>query len=110
LFSFACVCLLFNLSARTVSYDAAGRVTYTIQPSGEMTTFAYDANSNLTAIGSILPGEDTDADGIPDFFEIHYSGTVTRLLPGGNEDADSITNIVEFAFAQNPALSDGFTR
>ena len=71
-----------------------------------MTTFSYDANSNLTAIGSVVSGTDSDFDGIPDFFEIHFSGTVTALDPTLDEDSDGLNNLGEFAFAFNPTVSD----
>jgi len=92
--------------ANSIGYDPAGRVVWSVQPSGQMTTFSYDANSNLTAIGSVVSGTDSDFDGIPDFFEIHFSGTVTALDPTLDEDSDGLNNLGEFAFAFNPTVSD----
>ena len=92
--------------ANSIGYDPAGRVVWSIQPGGQMTTFSYDANSNITAIGSVLAGTDSDSDGIPDFFEIHFSGTVTALSPTADGDQDGLNNLGEFAFAFNPNASD----
>ena len=66
-----------DLLALNVGYDAAGRVVWSIQPSGQTTVFSYDANSNIESITSITPAADTDADGLPDYFEIRFAGTAT---------------------------------
>jgi YD repeat-containing protein len=101
-------CLVTTAEARSVGYDAAGRVVWTIQPFGQMTTFAYDANGNLIAIGSVSASTDSDGDGIPDFFEIHYSGMTTGLDAGADNDGDGLMDLGEFAFAFDPTVADAF--
>ncbi|TVP77778.1 MAG: hypothetical protein EA353_09635 [Puniceicoccaceae bacterium] len=94
------------LSARNVGYDGAGRLIWSLQPSGQMTTFAYDANGNIEAIASITPADDTDGDGIPDYFEIRYSGAATGLAAADDIDGDGMNNLFEFAFAKDPTVAD----
>ena len=73
-----------------------------------MTTFAHDANGNLSAIGSLSASTDSDGDGLPDFFEIHYSGSANGLGLTGDEDYDGLNTLGEFAFALNPTVADAF--
>jgi len=101
-------CLATTAEARSVGYDAAGRVIWAIQPFGQMTTFAYDTNGNLTAVGSVTASTDSDGDGMPDFFEIHYSGMTTGLNAGADNDGDGLSSLGEFAFAFNPSVADAF--
>ena len=93
--------------ARDIRYDAAGRVAWSIQPSGQTTTFKYDANGNIEAIASITPAEDTDADGMPDYFEIQFAGNTTGLMASEDSDQDGMNYLFEFAFAKDPSVSDG---
>ena len=95
-----------NLHATDIGYDAAGRVISSIQPDGQTTTFRYDANGNIEAIASITPAEDSDADGLPDYFEIRFTGTKTALAPTDDADQDGMNHLFEFAFAKDPFISD----
>ncbi|NBB81709.1 MAG: hypothetical protein GVY36_20090 [Verrucomicrobia bacterium] len=106
-----CVILILGiagLEGRSIGYDAAGRVVWTIQPNGQTTTFSYDGNGNLEAIGSVVPGADADLDGIPDYFELRFSGSTTGLDSTADEDSDQNNNFVEYAFARSPDKADGY--
>ncbi len=92
--------------AQNIGYDAAGRVIWTIQPSGQTTTFGYDANGNIESIASMTPAEDSDADGLPDYFEIRFTGTKTALTPTDDADQDGMNHLFEFAFTKDPFISD----
>lgn len=95
-----------SLMARNIGYDAAGRVVWSIQPGGQTTTFSYDANGNIESIASITPAEDTDSDGMPDYFEIRFSGSPTGLAATEDDDQDGMNHLFEFAFAKDPSVSD----
>jgi hypothetical protein len=103
------VAVAVSSDARSVGYDAVGRVIWTVQPSGQTTTFDYDANGNVELIGSITPSVDSDSDGIPDYYEIRYSGADSGLDASSDEDADGNDNLREFAFGLDPTTGDGFS-
>ncbi len=46
---------------------------------------------------------DADEDGLPDTFELQYSGTTTNMSPGGDEDHDGYSNHNEFMAGTSPA-------
>jgi YD repeat-containing protein len=98
-----------GINARSIGYDAAGRVRWFIQPEGQTTFYSYDANGNLLMIASMTSGEDSDGDGIPDYFELKFTGLKTALGASADGDNDGLTNFVEFAFGRNPALQDGYS-
>ncbi|MGD9875081.1 MAG: S8 family serine peptidase [Kiritimatiellia bacterium] len=53
-------------------------------------------------------GNDDDGDGIPNDWEILYSGTSTGLVAGANDDTDEFTNFEEYLADTNPTNSDSF--
>jgi len=91
-----------------IGYDAAGRVIWRVQPYGQATTFSYDANGNLSAIGWIEAGEDFDEDGIPDSLLIGYSASDSSLA-SDESSGDSATSdggdVSELAFAMSASVS-----
>jgi YD repeat-containing protein len=99
--------ILLPIQARNFGYDGAGRVIWSIQPECQNTSFSYDANGNVLAIASMTSGEDSDGDGIPDYFELKFTGLKTGLSASVDGDSDGLTNFVEFAFGRNPVLQDG---
>lgn len=64
----------FALSHRS---DAAGRLTWSVQPGGQASHFSYAVAGNITAVAVITPAQDTDGDGLPGTWEIRYSPNVT---------------------------------
>jgi len=44
---------------------------------------------------------DTDADGLPDSWEIHYFGNLAESA-AGDPDGDSLTNVQEYLGATDP--------
>lgn len=88
-------------------YDAAGRLVWSVQPGGQATHHAYDAAGNLIAVTTILPAQDTDADGIPDTWEIRHSSSATGRDAQGDPDGDGLIDLQEFAFARQPDWPDG---
>ena len=47
-----------------------------------------------------------DADGLPDYFEIRFTGTKTALTPTDDADQDGMNHLFEFAFTKDPFISD----
>ena len=97
-------CTVLALSHR---YDAAGRLVWSVQPGGQATHHAYDPAGNLVAVTTILPAQDTDADGLPDTWEIRHSSSATGRDAQGDSDGDGLIDLQEFAFARQPDRPDG---
>ena len=45
---------------------------------------------------------DTDGDGLPDWWEVHFYNSNTAAYPGNDDDNDGKTNIVEYGLGSNP--------
>jgi len=108
-FEFAMLALLLcapHSQAMNIGYDAAGRVIWSIQPNGHTTAFDYDSNGNIASIASVTPAEDADLDGIPDYFEIRFTGASTALVAAEDTDGDGMSHLFEFAFAKDPSVAD----
>ncbi len=95
-------------SAQNHIYDAIGRLRWSTQASGASTAFGYDPNGNLLSVTNVSPGQDTDGDGIPDSFELLWTGgaNFTGLDGSNDEEGDGLINLLEFALARNPFVSD----
>jgi YD repeat-containing protein len=106
----SCLLLLgcLSASADTHIYDAIGRLRGSTQSSGATTAFSYDPNGNLLSVTNISPGQDSDGDGIPDSFELLWTGgtNFTDLDASIDEEQDGLINLLEFALARNPFVSD----
>lgn len=95
-------------SAQTHIYDAIGRLRWSTQASGASTAFSYDPNGNLLSVTNVSPGQDTDGDGLPDSFELLWSGGAdfTSLDASIDEESDGLINLLEFALARDPFTPD----
>ena len=78
---------------------------------GRLSGYVYGANvgwislSNLFAFvqtDNIPMGPDSDGDGIPDNWELHYAGNLTTLNGTGDNDGDGISNAREYLADTNP--------
>jgi len=49
---------------------------------------------------------DTDADGLPDWWELEYFGSPTGAAPGGDEEPDDLTNLDEYELYGTDPVSD----
>ncbi len=95
------------LAAQTHVYDPIGRLIWSTQPNGASTTYAYDDTGNLTAIGTVAAGADTDGDGLPDYYEIRYSGTLIELDATSPVPGQPLTVFQAFAFGRDPEARPG---
>jgi alpha-galactosidase len=50
--------------------------------------------------------DDSDGDGLPDSYELLYTGTPQGMDPQGDDDADGLTNIDEFNLGSDPTDAD----
>ncbi len=49
---------------------------------------------------------DTDEDGLPDWWETHWFGSVTNQVSDGDFDADGLSNLLEYQLQANPGDQD----
>ncbi|MEY2408137.1 MAG: hypothetical protein QOF48_807 [Verrucomicrobiota bacterium] len=80
---------------------------YSVRLTNRALTSIVSANSaffNLTTIA------DSDLDGMPDNFEMAYSGSTTNFAPGLDADGDGMSNLAEFLAGTDPGNSNSFLR
>ena len=79
--------------------------------SGRFSGVAYGANvgwislSNAVAFvqtGALAPGADSDQDGLPDAWELEWTGRLDRLSSGADLDGDRATDGAEYQADTNP--------
>jgi len=73
--------------------------TYTVRLTNRALPSANPAN---TATFTLTVGADTDMDGMPDWYELLYSGSTTNLDPMLDTDGDGISNFVEYLAGTDP--------
>ncbi len=88
-------------------YDAAGRLTWSVQTGGQATHFSYDSAGNITAIAVVTPAQDSDGDGLPDTWEVRFSPSAVARAAADDPDGDGVIDLQEFAFARLPDRPDG---
>lgn len=82
------------------------QVTWTLNKRASQLSMSADGilfvqdSASVTAIDTL---GDTDADGMPQFWERRYGGD---LLANGDNDADGLTNLDEFIAKSNPIAAD----
>ena len=50
--------------------------------------------------------DDTDGDGLPDWWELEHGGGITSMAPGDNPDGDAFTNLEEYNAGTDPNIFD----
>jgi len=83
---------------RKVVVSDGNSVQFTISAYQE--TYAY-----LNGIQIIQRPDDSDGDGLPDWWELKYFGNLDQG-PNGDYDNDGLTNLQEYQHGTNPTLSD----
>ncbi|MDX6765866.1 MAG: FG-GAP-like repeat-containing protein [Candidatus Methylacidiphilales bacterium] len=73
------------------------------------TSFSTVVYENTTAVAQyLLETLDSDVDGVPDWFEIHYMGDLTRSA-ADDSDNDQLSLINEYKRGYHPHLPDGLS-
>jgi hypothetical protein len=67
----------------------------------------FDVSNGNLKWASLVYGEDNDADGLLDSWELAYWPAISGHGPLDDEDHDDIVNLLEFAFGLNPTVSNG---
>ena len=79
---------------------------------GQFSGYAWNANTGWVNLESedltlnSIVRLDTDADGIPDSWEMRFFGNLTTASATSNSDTDSQTDLEEYAEGTNPTLSN----
>ena len=64
----------------------------------------FVANTAVDAVAIYLPtSQDSDGDGLPDWWEMHYFGNLDQTA-SGDPDGDGFTNLDEYVRGQSPLL------
>ena len=83
----------------TYEYDSNNRLKTASYPNGVTSRYRYDPAHNLLGIGHV---EDSDGDGLPDYWEIKYFGNLTTTDGTGDQDGDGLTDLEEYLAASDP--------
>jgi len=86
----------------------------TNQPSGTAVygnkTYMADLSYYRAQITNQIVNFDSDIDGLPDWWELQYSGTTTGLVASADSDGDEFTHLQEWSAETNPTNSASFLK
>lgn len=71
-------------------------------------TFMADISYYRPQIAATMPNFDSDADGLPDWWELQHSGSITGMVASADLDGDGFTNLQEYIADTNPTNSLSF--
>ncbi len=93
----------------TYEYDSLGRLTNSVYSQGVIATYKYDSAHNVREVKLI---KDTDNDGLPDYWEMLYFGSLTATDGTMDSDGDGLSDYSEYLAGTDPTdpnSSMGFT-
>ncbi len=86
---------------------------------GTISGYAYSANAGWVTLGdtqtflkinSLNLGDDSDADGLPDAWEMLHAGNLTTYSRTGDHDADGVSDYAEYLAGTDPNNANDFFR
>ncbi len=89
------------------TYDSNNRLKTASYTNGVTARYQFDPAHNMIGIGQVA---DSDADGLPDYWEIEYFGNLTTTDGTGDHDRDGLSDLDEYLAASNPNASESSFR
>jgi YD repeat-containing protein len=98
------VCAAHGLG-QSFFYDGEGRLTEVRYDASHAIRYAYDLQDNLTnvTVTASQAEADTDADGLPDAWELVYFNTLTNTA-AGDPTHDGLSNLQKYLLGLNPLV------
>ena len=80
-------------------YDSLNRLTNSVYSQGVIATYKYDSAHNVREVKLI---KDTDNDGLPDYWEMLYFGSLTATDGTTDSDGDGLSDYAEYLAGTDP--------
>jgi len=80
-------------------YDSLNRLTNSVYSQGVLATYKYDSAHNVREVKLI---KDTDNDGLPDYWEMLYFGSLTATDGTSDFDGDGLSDYEEYLAGTDP--------
>lgn len=81
------------------NYDSLNRLTNSVYSQGVVATYKYDSAHNVREVKLI---KDTDNDGLPDYWEMLYFGSLTATDGTSDFDGDGMSDYEEYLAGTDP--------
>ena len=91
----------------TYQYDSRNQLTNSVYSQGVVATYRYDAASNIRDVKLI---KDTDGDGLPDYWELLYFGSLAATDGTKDSDSDGMSDYEEYLAGTDPTSNDSALR